>query len=46
MSNTLIAKADRLTAGGRHRLPLLGDTAGDDRRDGGVAAFGHLLKPT
>jgi hypothetical protein len=48
MSNTRIAKADRLAACGRHRLPLLGDTADDDRRDGDgdVAVFGHLLKPT
>jgi hypothetical protein len=46
MSNTRIANADRLMAGGKHHLPLLGDTAGNDRRDGDVAVFCHLLKPT
>jgi hypothetical protein len=46
MLNTCIANTDRLAPGGNHRWLLLGDAVGDDRRDGDVAVFCHLLKPT
>jgi hypothetical protein len=46
MLNTCIANTDCLAPGDNHRWLLLGDAAGDDRRDGDVAVFAHLLKPT